>query len=119
MLPIDSDGRAPIKLKYLINIDSGFLAGKCGGEYAVQVRFAGNVLRTKSVRHSGSANESLHWNEQIRFYGMLPSMCQTFIVQLMVIEICAVAKCFAECEINFSEMTNNIHGPEGDMIIDL
>lgn len=99
-------------MRYFINIDSAYVVRKFSGEHAVQVRFAGNVLRTKSVSRNG-VDELFRWHEQIRFCGMHPSMCQTFIVQLMMVEKCSAPKCIAECAINFADMLNNIRGPEG------
>lgn len=49
------------------------------------------------------------WNERICFPGTFPSLCQTFIVQLMCVEKCST-RCYGDFEINFSDMGNMIDG---------
>lgn len=49
------------------------------------------------------------WNECICFPGTFPSLCQTFIVQLLVVEKCST-RCYGDFEIHFSDMGISING---------
>ncbi|XP_037045765.1 otoferlin [Bradysia coprophila] len=66
------------KVKYVVNIYRGCDFSR-NGNYAVQVCFAANVLRTKMIRNT----QTPEWNEQFCFPGNYPSLCQTMTIQVM------------------------------------